>query len=320
MVVNRPDVKGREEILKVHAKGKPLGTDVDLKVLAQRTPGFTGADLENVLNEAAILTVRAHKKEIDMIEVEEAITRVIAGPEKKSRVVTVEDQRLTAYHETGHAIVARTLPGCDKVHEVSIIQRGMAGGYTMTLPETETQYESRSALKDQLAMMLGGRTAEEIFIGDISTGASNDIQRATGIAHKMVSQWGMSDKIGAIYLGNNDEEVFLGRDIGHRQNLSEKVASLVDSEVDDLLRTAHDRARDILSSQKDTIELIVKALLKYERISGRQFEDLCLLAEGKLDGNMDDVVNKAGADDQKQPQEPEVVEPTAEVPDDDLEA
>ena len=292
VVVNRPDIKGREEILRVHAKNKPLGTDVDLKVLAQRTPGFTGADLENVLNEAAILTARASKKEIGMEEVEEAITRVIAGPEKKSRVVTPEDQRLTAYHETGHAVVARMLPGCDKVHEVSIIQRGMAGGYTMTLPETETQYESKSALKDQLAMMLGGRTAEELFLGDISTGASNDIQRATNIAHKMVTQWGMSDKLGPIYLGSNDEEVFLGRDIGRRQNLSEKVAAVVDAEVDELLSHAHDLAREILSTHTDIIEMVVEVLLKYERISGRQFEDVCLLAEGKLSGTLEEILKR----------------------------
>lgn len=290
VTVNRPDVKGREEILAVHARNKPIGPDVNMKVLARRTPGFTGADLENVLNESAILAVRAGKTTIGMIEVEEAITRVIAGPEKKSRVVTPEDQRVTAYHETGHALVARTLPGCDKVHEVSIIPRGMAGGYTMTLPDSESQYETRTSLKSQIAMMLGGRSAEEIYIGEISTGASNDIQRATDVAHRMVTEWGMSEKLGAIYLGNNDEEVFLGRDIGRRQNLSENVATLVDNEVDELLKNGHEAARRILTEQKNTMETVVAALLKAERISGRQFENLCLLAEGKLTGTIDEVL------------------------------
>ena len=236
--INYPDVKGREEILKVHSKGKPFGDDVNLKVLAKRTPGFIGADLENVLNEAAILTARAKKNKIGMTEVEEAITRVIAGPEKKSRVITEKDKRCTAYHEVGHAICAKALPECDPVHEISIIPRGMAAGYTMTLPEEDSQHVFKSKLLCELAMMLGGRAAEVLVLDDVSTGAINDLQRASETARSMVIKYGMSDVIGPVFLGS-DQELFLGKEIGHTKTYSEELAYKVDEEVKRLLDEGH---------------------------------------------------------------------------------
>ncbi|MGI6113249.1 MAG: ATP-dependent zinc metalloprotease FtsH, partial [Mahellales bacterium] len=242
VVVGVPDVKGREEILKVHSKGKPLSSDIDLKILAKRTPGFTGADIENLMNEAAILTARKNKKQIDMDELEEAITRVIAGPEKKSRVMTEKDKRLVAYHEAGHAIISKLLPNADPVHQVSIIPRGMAGGYTLTLPKEDKYFISKSEMMDQIVQLLGGRVAEHLVLDDISTGASNDIERATTIVRKMVTQYGMSDRLGPITFGGKQDEIFLGKDFGTHKNYSEKIAAVIDKEIKTIIDWAYEKA------------------------------------------------------------------------------
>ena len=271
VVVNYPDVKGREEILKVHARGKPLAPDIDLKTLAKMTPGFIGADLENVLNEAAILAARGSKKEIGMKEIEEAITRVIAGPEKKSHVITENDKRCTAYHEVGHAICAKVLPGCDPVHEISIIPRGMAAGYTLTLPEKDDQHLFKSKMLDQIVMMLGGRAAEQIVLGDISTGASNDIQRATETARGMVVKYGMSDVIGPVFHGG-DQEVFLGKELVTSNTCSEQVAAQIDNEVKRILTSAYTKAQAILRNHIEQLHSVAKELIISEKLTGAQFE------------------------------------------------
>ena len=273
ITVNYPDVKGREAILRLHAKGKPMAEDVDLAVLAKRTPGFTGADLENVLNEAAILAARFKKKKITMIELEEAITRTVVGPEKRSRVITPEDKRITAYHEAGHAIVAKKLKNCDPVHEVSIIPRGMATGYTMTMPENDDSHMSRGKILDEIAMMLGGRVAETVALDDICTGAYNDLQRATELARKMVVEFGMSEEIGPVFLGGQTE-VFIAKDWGHQRNFSEQVAARVDAEIRRILEEQFARAREVIESDLPAMERVVAALIEYERITGEEFEKL----------------------------------------------
>ncbi len=231
IVVGAPDVKGREAILKVHSKNKHLAEEIKLEILAKRTPGFTGADLENLMNESALLAVRKRKELIDMEDLEEAVTRVIAGPEKKSRVIDEEDRKLTAYHEAGHAVVMKLLPHADPVHQISIVPRGMAGGYTMHLPEKDSSYMSKSKLEDEIVGLLGGRVAEKLIIGDISTGAKNDIDRATTIARKMVMDYGMSNTLGPIAFGSGHDEVFLGRDLGKGRNFSEDIAYKIDQEI-----------------------------------------------------------------------------------------
>lgn len=273
IVVSYPDIKGREEILRVHAKGKPLDDAVDLKVLAKRTPGFIGADLENVLNEAAILTARGKKQKIGMPEIEEAITRVIAGPEKKSRVITEKDKRCTAYHEVGHAICAKAQPECDPVHEVSIIPRGMAAGYTMTLPEDDRQHIFRSKLQADLTMTLGGRAAELLVLGDVSTGAVSDLQHATDVARNMVVKFGMSDEIGPLFLGSS-QELFLGKEIGHTKTYSEELAYRVDVEVKRLLDNAYLKAQDILKKNMDLLHKMTAVLIEREKIDGDEFDKL----------------------------------------------
>ena len=271
VTMNYPDVKGREAILHVHARNKKFEGDVDLAVLAQRTPGFTGADLENVLNEAAILTARARRKKITQADLEEAITRVQMGPEKKSRVVTEEDKRYTAYHESGHAILAIELPKCDSLHEVSIISRGMAAGYTMTLPKDDWNHVTRARLEDHICMTMGGRVAEELVLGDISTGASQDLKQNTATARKMVEQYGMSDELGPVFYGG-DQEVFIGRDWGHSKEHSESVSGRIDEEISRILATQHDRAKDILSRNMEGLHRTAALLMKYERVTGEQFE------------------------------------------------
>ena len=275
--VNVPDVKGREEIFKVHARNKPLAPDVNFKSLARLTSGFTGADIENLLNEAAILAARENHKLINMHDVSEAIDKVIAGPAKKSRVVTETDKRITAYHESGHAIVARLLKHCDAVHEVSIIPRGMAAGYTITLPETDDSHVTRNKLLDTIAMMLGGRAAEELVIQDISTGASNDIQRASGLARKMVTEWGMSEKIGNMYLGAS-EEVFLGRDYQTQLNYSDDVAAQIDVEVKKILDAQYKVAIETIKANREVLDRMVRILFEKETI----YEDeVDMLFDGK---------------------------------------
>ena len=271
--VNYPDVKGREEILRVHSKGKPFDEDVNLAVLAKRTPGFIGADLENVLNEAAILTARAKKQKIGMIEIEEAITRVIAGPQKKSRIITEKDKRCTAYHEVGHAICAKVQPECDAVHEVSIIPRGMAAGYTLTLPEEDSMHVFKSKLLADITMMLGGRAAETLVLGDISTGAISDLQKSSETAKNMVIKYGMSEEIGPMFLGGS-QELFLGKEIGHTQNYSNDLAYKVDQEVRRILDESYKKAEIILKDNEKLLHSITAILIERERIDGEEFEML----------------------------------------------
>lgn len=274
IVVGIPDVKGREEIIRVHSRGKPLAPDVDIKVLAKRTPGFTGADLENVMNESAILVARRSGKYIEMRDIEEAITRVIAGPEKRSRVITEKDKRLVAYHEAGHAVVAKVLPNTDPVHEISIIPRGMAGGYTLTLPEEDKHYVSKSEMMDEITQLLGGRVAEALVLEDVSTGASNDIERASQIARRMVTEYGMSESLGPIAYGGKHGEVFLGRDFGTYRNYSEHVASAIDEEVKKIIQTAYNKAEEILKNHMDALHRVAEALLDREKLNMEEFEEV----------------------------------------------
>lgn len=288
ITVNYPDIKGREEILAVHSKGKPIAEDVDLHTVAKRTPYFTGADLENVMNEAAILTARKGKTQIHMQEILEAINRVTVGPEKKSSVVTEKDKKLVAYHESGHALVAHLLPNCNPVHEVSIIPRGQAGGYTMTLPTEETKYVTKSYLLDDIAMALGGRAAEEIMLGEISTGAYSDLKHATSNARRMVREYGMSEKIGSVFYGDSDQEVFLGRDFGHQKSYSEKVAADIDEEVRSILDNAMETALSLIRTHKDKMEELAEQLIVKEKLTAEEFEQIM---EGELP-------EAAGADEQ----------------------
>ncbi|MDD6794702.1 MAG: ATP-dependent zinc metalloprotease FtsH [Clostridiaceae bacterium] len=274
IVVGAPDVKGREEILKVHTKKKPLDETVNLKVLAKRTPGFSGADLENLANEAALLSVRRGKKQISMLEMEEAITRVIAGPEKKSKVISEQDRKLTAYHEAGHAVVMNLLPNADPVHEISIIPRGRAGGYTMHLPNEDRSYTSKAKLKDEMIGLLGGRVAEKLVLGDVSTGAKNDIDRASAIARSMVMEYGMSDKIGTISYGTEQNEVFLGRDFGKGRNFSEEVGALIDEEIKSFIDEAYNKAETLLKENMSKLHAVSKALLEKEKLEGKEFLEI----------------------------------------------
>ena len=248
IVVGYPDVKGREEILKVHTKNKPLGPDVDLRVIAQTTVGFTGADLENLVNEAALLAARRGRKAITMVDIEEATIKVVAGPEKKSHIVPDKDKRLTCFHEAGHAVATYYCETQDKVHEISIIPRGMAGGYTMSLPEEDRSYETRKGMQENIVTLLGGRIAEKLVLDDISTGASNDLERATKIARAMVTRYGFSDRLGPIVYGQNENEVFLGRDLGHTRDYSETVAAQIDEEIRSVIDSAYDQCEATLTS------------------------------------------------------------------------
>ena len=274
ILVGIPDVRGREEIIKVHSRGKPLSDEVDIKVLAKRTPGFTGADLENMMNEAAILVARRDGRSIKMSELEEAITRVIAGPEKRSRVITEKDKKLTAYHEAGHAVVAKLLPNADPVHEVSIVPRGMMGGYTLTLPEQDKYYASKSEMMDEITQLLGGRVAEALVLEDISTGASNDIERASNMARKMVTEYGMSENLGPITYGGKHEEVFLGRDFSTHRNYSENIASAIDNEVRSIIQTGYNKAEQLLKDNIEGLHRVAEALLDREKLDMEEFEEL----------------------------------------------
>lgn len=274
IVVGYPDVKGREEILKVHSKNKPIASDVDLKVIAQTTQGFTGADLENLLNEAALLAARAGRMSITEKDIEEATMKVIAGPEKKSRIVTEHDKKITAYHEAGHAVAAYNLKTQDKVHQVTIIQRGMAAGLTVTRPDTDDMHVSRNTMRENIVMLLGGRVAEELFLDDICTGASNDIERATNTARNMVTKYGFSSKLGTVVYGSDNDEVFLGKDYGHTRNYSEAIASQIDSEVRNIIEKAYSDCKTILENNADKMHRLASYLLKFEKIDGADFERL----------------------------------------------
>ena len=272
IVVGRPDRKGREAVLKVHTHNKPIEEGVSLDVLAKRTPGFSGADIENLANEAALLAVRKKKKSIGMDEFEEAITRVIAGPEKKSRAISEHDRKLTAYHEAGHAVVMKCLKHADPVHEISIIPRGMAGGYTMHLPTEDRAYTSKEKLQDEMVGLLGGRVAEKLILGDISTGAKNDIDRVSAIARAMVMEYGMSDEIGTISYGADNNEVFLGRDLGRSRNFSEEVGARIDKEVKKFVAVAYNTAENLLKENLNKLHAVAAELLEKEKIDGKEFE------------------------------------------------
>ncbi|MGE5557730.1 MAG: ATP-dependent zinc metalloprotease FtsH [Bacillota bacterium] len=271
IVVDIPDQKGREAILKIHAKNKPLAEEVDLNVLARRTTGFTGADLENLLNEAALLAARLNKKQIGMDELEEAINRIVAGPEKKNRLISDREKDIVAYHEAGHAVVGYFLPHCDPIHRVSVIPRGRAGGYTLALPKEDRHYMTRSELADEITMILGGRAAESAVLGDITTGAHNDLDRATKLAHKMVTEYGMSDELGPMTFGRKQEDlVFLGRDLAKDKDYSEQVAASIDREIRKIIDDSYDRAQRIIVQKKGKLEDLVKVLKEQETIEGDQ--------------------------------------------------
>jgi len=280
VIVDRPDVEGREKILQVHAKNKPLAKNVKIEVLAKRTPGFTGADLANLTNEAALLAARENQKEIAMKHLEEALDRVIAGPEKKSKLITEDEKKITAYHEMGHTLVGRFLEHCDPIHKVTIIPRGMALGMTMSLPENRVS-ASRAYLNDQIAMLLGGRLAEEIIFDEMTTGASNDIERATELARKMVTQYGMSDKIGPRTVGKKNEQLFMGRDFGETRNYSEDVARDVDEEIRRILESNYQRAKHLLEEHQHTLHEISNVLIDKETLDTEQIDELIKSLEGK---------------------------------------
>ena len=273
IVVGKPDVKAREEILKLHAKNKPFVQGTDFKVVAKNTAGFSGADLENMVNEAALLAARKDKKTIDINDVEEAMVKVMMGPEKKSKVISEKEKKLTAYHEAGHAVAARCLPNHDDIHEISIITRGMAGGYTMYKPNEDKSYASKSEMKEHIVSLLGGRVAEQLVLDDISTGASNDIERATKIAREMVTKYGMSEKLGPICFGGTEEEVFLGRDMAtHSRDYSESTAAQIDTEIKEIVMNAYTSAERILKENIEKLHKVAKKLLDNEKISGEEFE------------------------------------------------
>ncbi len=274
VILDLPDMIGRKAILGIHAKGKPLADEVDLAVIAKQTAGFSGADIENLLNEAAILAARRDKNALGMDELQEAVERVIAGPERKSRLISNEEKEIIAHHEAGHALVMNALPGCDRVHKVSIVARGMALGYTMPIPEDDRYLKQRSKFKDELAGLLGGRAAEEIVFEDVTTGASSDLERATKLARKMVTEYGMSDKLGPLTFGHKEELVFLGREIGEQRNYSEEVARLIDEEVRRLISDAHETAQRILRENKDKLVNLASKLIEVETLEGKELEAL----------------------------------------------
>src|ERR1700737_1831081 len=282
VTLDRPDIRGRRAILEVHARNKPFDGQVDLEVLARQTPGFSGADLSNLINEAAILAARNNKKAIGQLELEEAIARVIAGPERKSRMITEREKNVIAYHEIGHALVAKSLPNADPVHKVSIISRGMALGWTMQLPTEDRYLVSRSELNDDMAVILGGRVAEELIFGDITSGASDDIGKATKLARRMVTEWGMSEKLGPLTFGHKEELVFLGRDLGEQRNYSEEVAGEIDQEVHRLVDAGYQRAKKILTERREKLVQLAEYLKTEETIEGWQMDAVINSPDGKL--------------------------------------
>ena len=292
IVVNTPDLQGRVDILKVHARNKKFTPEVDFRVVAKTTAGFTGADLENLLNEAALLTARKNKTAISNDEIQQALMKVMMGAEKKSRVMSEKEKKLTAYHEAGHAVITRLMPGQDPVHEVSIIPRGRAGGYTMHLPQEDKNYATRGEMNETIRILLGGRAAEKIILGDISTGASNDIERASDTARKMVTRYGMSDKLGPIAFGTAHEEVFIGRDYNQMRNYSEDVAIQIDEEVHSIVSGAYQDCINLLTEHIDKLHVIAKALLEFEKLDGKTFEKLfsgdTAAAEAALDAQQEE--------------------------------
>ncbi|HHW55862.1 MAG: ATP-dependent zinc metalloprotease FtsH [bacterium] len=294
VIIDQPDVVGREAILKVHVRGKPLDGSVDLEVLARRTPGFTGADLANMVNEAAILTARRNKRRIGMEEMEEAIDRVIAGPERKSRVISERERRLVAYHEAGHAVLGHVLPHTDPVHKVSIIPRGRAGGYTLSLPKEDRYYMTRSELLDRITQLLGGRVAEELVLNEISTGAQNDLERATALVRKMIMEYGMSEKLGPLTFGHKQEQVFLGRDIARDRNYSEEVASAIDQEVRRIIDECYDKATRLLKENRDKLDLLAQTLLEQETLHADELERLLMEGEAAPEAEVEEAEGDTG--------------------------
>ncbi len=274
VTLDSPDIRGRRAILDVHARNKPLDSTVDLDVLARQTPGFSGADLANLINEAAILAARGNKKVIGMVELEEGIERVVAGPEKKSKRLSDHEKEVTAYHEVGHALVGKALPNCDPVHKVSIISRGRALGVTWYLPTEDRYLESKSYLLDMVAAAMGGRVAEEIVFGDITNGAQGDIQKVTQIARQMVTQWGMSEKLGPVAMGRKDELVFLGRDLGEQRNYSEEVAAVIDEEIRSIVNHGYQTAKTILTAQRRKMDAVVEQLKIVETLDAKQLDEI----------------------------------------------
>ena len=312
ILVSYPDVKGREEILKVHVRNKPMGPDVELKTVAKATVGFTGADLENVVNEAALLAARANKHAITMKEIEDATIKVIAGPEKRSKVVNDKEKRLTAYHEAGHAVCTYYCSTQDPVHEISIIPRGMAGGYTMSLPEDDRGYMSKTAMQENIVTLLGGRMAELIVLDDISTGASNDLERATQIARSMVTRYGFSDKLGPVVYGQDQGEVFLGMDINRSRNYSEEVAAEIDEEIRRIIEEAYARAREILEAHRDQLEVVAQYLMEHEKVGEFGFKALMEGREVNPDEDQHGIFSKVISEAQKAAAEPALPEAEAE--------
>jgi cell division protease FtsH len=274
VILDKPDVKGREAILKVHTRGKPLSSDVDLAVIARSTPGLAGADLENMVNEGAIVAARKNKKTIAMRDLEEALERVLLGPERKSRIISDAEKRMIAYHEAGHAVVMHMLPKCDPVRKVTIVARGMAGGVTWSMPEDDNMSKTAGEFEDMLSGLLGGRVAEEIVFSEVTTGASNDLERVTRIARSMIMRWGMSDKLGPRVFGQKEEMVFLGRDFGEQRDYSESVAEAIDEEVNRLVTQAHERARQILTEYREKLETVTNRLLEVETLSREEFLEI----------------------------------------------
>ncbi len=290
VTVDRPDVKGREAILHVHARNKPLSKDVKLDVIARRTPGFTGADLENLINEAALLTARKNLKEVTMVEVDEAIDRVIAGPEKKSRLISEKEKKIVAYHEAGHTVVGYHLKHADQVHKVTVVPRGSAGGYTVMLPKEDRYFMTKPELLDRIVGLLGGRVAEELVLGEVSTGAHNDFERATGIARKMVTEFGMSEKLGPMQFGHGQGQVFLGRDFNREANYSDKIAYEIDLEIRSIIEESYARCKAVLTEHRDNLELIAQTLMVHETLDAEGIKQL--IETGKLEAKPETVEDK----------------------------
>jgi cell division protease FtsH len=305
VVLDQPDIRGREEIFKVHVRGKPIAAEVDLEALAQSTPGFVGADIENTVNEAAILAARRGKRRIGMAEFEQAIERVIAGPERRSRVISEEEREVFAYHEAGHAVVAYHLPKCDPVRKISIVARGTAGGYTLTLPEEDRYIMQRSKMEDEMAKMLGGRAAEEIVFNEISTGASDDLDKVTKLARSMVKRYGMSEKLGPLVYGRKEELVFLGKEIGEQRDYSEAMAESIDEEIREFVTTAYDRAKQVLREHRDDLDRVTTHLLARETLSAEEFE---AAVEGRT---LPERKNKKPVDNKGQGEAEPVLKPSA---------
>ncbi len=300
ITVDRPDVKGREAVLKVHARNKPLDEGVNLKAIASRTPGFSGADLENLLNEAALIAARRGKKKVDMLDIDEATDRVIAGPAKKSRVISKKERNIVAFHEAGHTVIGLILDEAEMVHKVTIVPRGQAGGYAVMLPKEDRYFMTKPELLDKLVGLLGGRVAEEVVFGEVSTGAHNDFQRATGIARKMITEYGMSDKLGPIQFGQTQGQVFLGRDIGHEQNYSDAIAYEIDLEMQRFIKDSYERAKTILTENRDLLNLIATTLLEVETLDAEQIKHL--MDHGTLPDRTiktDSVILNKGSEDVK---------------------